>query len=681
MGVFKNKVGRPSKRIIKTRRLLTMLLVVLVATSVFVLSNLTSIKKLKGLTTDVTAPVLTYFELSQSVAKTGDAIDVNTDAKDDLTGISQLRVYYTDDSDVWSGESFEANVIDGVMYVPTNAKPGVYQITYIYLSDMKGNNKMYATSALCDAASYEFKSNGYCTSNIKTSKLEVLQGDDKQDVTAPVINNVNIDKNSAKAGEKIKISASVSDDYSGVSSVFVLFKSLSQGLNLVYNAESKNYEGEYNVPMYGTDLVIDSIRVEDNNQNSQIYLNESLYPTYSNKKFNVSPVKILNGINDNSKPELVSYSIAKEKVDAPYELPITIKTKDDTGISDAYAYIYKKDDKTYAETNLQAYFYDCTLKDGNNVCDTTILLDQYVEEGSYVIGKITLTDLAGNKVTYSINPKNDELKLSDVKDFEITSTFKYDLVVSTAQSDIVSKIKSAKNDANISIDCNTYSVIDKDVFDAIKGTNKTIYVESNGITWIFNGKDIKRSKDLDTSIDFNYLYNDELNDLIKPILNKAFVINFTNNGKLPGKALIRIKADYTLKNYIGVKDLTVLYYDRASKMFDYVARKINLSDNGYYEFYISHNSSYLISSDEPEEKYISDNTEDLKINEEYNASKKKDAKNIKSESVDNTSNNNSNLIMIITVIVFILIILLVMFIVIKKKNNKKRKEKIINNKK
>ena len=28
------------------------------------------------------------------------------------------------------------------------------------------------------------------------------------------------------------------------------------------------------------------------------------------------------------------------------------------------------------------------------------------------------------------------------------------------------------------------------IFEAIKGTNKTISLESNGIRWIFNGKDI-----------------------------------------------------------------------------------------------------------------------------------------------------------------------------------------------
>ena len=55
-------------------------------------------------------------------------------------------------------------------------------------------------------------------------------------------------------------------------------------------------------------------------------------------------------------------------------------------------------------------------------------------------------------------------------------------------------IHDAKDDAVIAIDATGDPVILKYIFEEIKGTNKTIHIESNGIEWIFNGKDIENVK-------------------------------------------------------------------------------------------------------------------------------------------------------------------------------------------
>lgn len=65
--------------------------------------------------------------------------------------------------------------------------------------------------------------------------------------------------------------------------------------------------------------------------------------------------------------------------------------------------------------------------------------------------------------------------------------------------DIIDKINNANDDSIISIDTSKNSNINQNIFAAIKGTNKKISLESNGIRWIFNGKDIKTPKTIDIS--------------------------------------------------------------------------------------------------------------------------------------------------------------------------------------
>ena len=94
------------------------------------------------------------------------------------------------------------------------------------------------------------------------------------------------------------------------------------------------------------------------------------------------------------------------------------------------------------------------------------------------------------------------------------------------------------------------SIIKSEVFEAIKDTNKTIYIESNGIQWVFNGKNIKSPKDIDTRITLSKIDTDVLKEKIGNFVNKGIVVNFKDNGELPGVALVKIKTDYALRDYL-----------------------------------------------------------------------------------------------------------------------------------
>lgn len=171
---------------------------------------------------------------------------------------------------------------------------------------------------------------------------------------------------------------------------------------------------------------------------------------------------------------------------------------------------------------------------------------------------------------------------------------------------------------------------------------------------------------MDTKITLNILDDDVLKDKLGKYIDKGIVIKFKDNGELPGVALVKIKTDYALRDYIGTSNLQVYHYNKSDdQMFDEVANDISLTKDYDLEFYISHNSSFIISNKKVDKKLVSNNKKDLKINEDnFN---------------DGLSTNNDNksenslfiyIAYIIGGLAFIGLIVCIIVLVKRKKNNK-----------
>ncbi len=670
MSVFKNKVGRPSNKIKKIRAMLMILLILMVIGGICFLVNGINTKRLSGLTTDVTAPTISYLDFDATSVVAGAEIPVKTDAKDDISGISEIMVFFYNDNG--SNDQFTAYVFDNIMYIPSNAKSGNYKITGAYLKDTAGNSKHYVGSSWC-------KENGSsCDNSIEVNKtVEVIAGE--SDTTGPVLQDISINKNTLNVGDTLRVVANAYDDKSGIVSFCLYVATELNGsgtpIYLSYNNTTKRYEGEYTIPNIGKTIYLTQINIKDGNGNISLYINKNIQPTTKNDTFVLDKLTITDGVEDKDSPKLESIKLKKDKVDAPYDLPISLTTSDDTGLHHAYVFAYKvNSDGSYTESRYYAYF-SCGQGSGKQTCDASMNIDQYADLGNYVIGRISLADYSGKAVTYSVNPEGKDKQLSNLVNFSIVSTFTYDLTVSTSSSNAAEKIQNAQDGANIAIDCTSNPIISKGIFKAIQNTNKTIYIESNGITWVFNGKDITHPKDIDVTVGINYLYNDELAEDLENILNKAIVINFANNGKLPGKALVRIKADYTLKDYIGEDSLNV-YFIKNKKSFNKVIENIEVTDDGYYEYYINHNSSFVLTNETVKEEYISEDTTDYELNKELNNKSIASKNNTKS---DNKKDNSYTLI-IVGVLVTVVIIAITL-VILKKKKRKKISKSNTNSKK
>lgn len=145
------------------------------------------------------------------------------------------------------------------------------------------------------------------------------------------------------------------------------------------------------------------------------------------------------------------------------------------------------------------------------------------------------------------------------------------------------------------------NVAKKEVFEAIKGYNKSIIFYSDYYQWVFNGKDITNPKDVNLTIGLDK-YSGAEYDIEGDILR----ISFPDNGVLPGKANIRIKSDYVYSLYSLNKHL-YLYYDNTSNdTLDLEATSnmqyvLDGSDHWCY-FDITHNSKFLVSGTKLQKK-------------------------------------------------------------------------------
>lgn len=233
-----------------------------------------------------------------------------------------------------------------------------------------------------------------------------------------------------------------------------------------------------------------------------------------------------------------------------------------------------------------------------------------------------------------------------------------DIDNSKLTDDLIQKIKEMDSNVVITIEASANPIIKSAVFEAIKGSNKIIIVKYNENEWIFNGMDVKTPKDINVSVSITKADQKGSID-VSSMMQKGLVLNYADNGELPAKALVRISATDEMKEYLGNEKAYVYYYDENGNKLDKVAMEISLSDDGFYEFYINHNSSYVITTEKVDSQYVSNNTDDLKLNSTLS--------NDKTDLLNNsgvTQNNQEKTLQIAIVVAVAVIVILIITIIV-----------------
>lgn len=243
-----------------------------------------------------------------------------------------------------------------------------------------------------------------------------------------------------------------------------------------------------------------------------------------------------------------------------------------------------------------------------DIYNLIIPINSLVDTGEYYISEVSVTDVRDNWRCYSIRnylgmDTYDLNKLKDSSgDFVCNTEGKtkiynteFDLDISASNPFILNKITQMEdgNTVNILFDNPNERILPKTAFDAIKGTDKKLLAEvSNGIQWIFNGKDIiNETKDIDCRVN---VYKTDAS--VYNTNTEVLKIDFSTNGVLPGKATIKIKSDY-IYNLHNLSNELYLYYlnsDKTLKLEDNPKYILDGTDH-WCEFEVTHNSSFLVS--------------------------------------------------------------------------------------
>lgn len=325
-----------------------------------------------------------------------------------------------------------------------------------------------------------------------------------------------------------------------------------------------------------------------------------------------------------------------------------------------------------SEKNMVVYLKDLNTKKPYFIVPYT------TELATYDLNYVILQDENGKETHY----RKDEETIG-IKHFDFNSSItieKEDALSDILYLDndkitleILKQIEESEENITITINAENDPIIDSALFEAIKDANKNVIIKYKNTQWIFNGKDITDPKEINVSVSVYNTNNTQDEADINAMLEGAVVIDFAKNGQLPGKCLIRVQATESVNEIINKDKAYVYYYDEENKKFEKVMLQAMLTSDNYYEFYINHNSKYVMTAEEIDEQYVSSNTEKTQLNTKVQNN------NISSVTTVNKEETSTEFLtqdMIIKIVIAIVcVILLILLLSGKILSNKKSKAK------
>lgn len=601
---------------------------------------------------DIHPPVLNGITNAKNNLSSNDKLYINMSITEEESGIDYgiVGLYSYEENKI--KYQLEIKDINNVSYViiPNNVVDGDYLIAYVILYDKKGNGKTYYNEELkkTNISTDLIESSSFMrfqTTNVTLSKKQ----NDNNDSFIPSIKNIELSSNEINFGDSISFSVYF-DGETKFDNVYGLFERLSSkgSINQYFNYNSSRnvYETSF-IPNKDGEYRLAELHLFDENNNYYIFYYDSnvIDKTFVIDKEYKFSVK---GNSKNNMSLIVDYKFNKSKVNIGERIKYYLETREDEEFENISAtFINKSEDKNEITCDLK---YNEEIK--KYECEINV--DESFKEEIYYLEYLVFEDKNGNYYNYSTSLVEDgvvrgkggtTLKIRDLF-FEVVSPKKYDLVLSNIDNDVYDKIVQSEHDVSIYIDANSNPIIDKKIFEYIMNSDRVLCIKYNDFEWVFNGKDITKPKQINVSAISGLLQSSVINNSS----NDYVSITFKNNKELPGQTKIRIRLEDTFKYEEGLNDL-VLYYESDENLkaiknnAEYESSTVYLSEDGYYEFIITHNSSYILT------------------NKEINFIKEK-------ISVTNTINLNNNLVWIILGCAFGVFLLIAFISSSNKKNNK-----------
>lgn len=616
---------------------------------------------------DITAPTATAITLGAERVEAPGSLEVIVEAEDDVSGVSFGFVSFRNPD---TGKILQINVsgtyvepgtyqevvyadgkLHGNLTVDQYASAGNYVVERVEIHDKAENYQVY----------YGMGAQYY--DDFKESQPESILPDSLagisflvvnsgiQDVTAPVVTGIFLGGESIAAPGELAVTMEAEDDVSGVDFAWATFRnpdtdtSLQVHLSGKYMEEETGQEKEYGdgklhgklqVNQYagsGT-YTVERVEIHDKAGNYHVYygLGVENYQNYDQEYLlaeGVSAVgfSVINGgTEDITAPIPAGVTLSASRVEVPAAIEVTVDGKDDvSGAVSGWVQFINPDTGKSLYASLNWAYFDPVSGETKVYADGKLHgemeVSHYTGTGTYVIERVELRDRAENYGVY-YGPgfeSYDYFKenqpeallpeaLADLSVYVYNDGKGVDVTATTTTPDLAEQIQNAEDGAEILVDYSSSAILKKDIFEAIRGTEKTLsLVSEDGIQWIFHGADITNdAKDIDLKVSLDYIsqsageHTEEIEELVED--TKTVILRFPENGVLPGKAKIRIKADYSMRQYLGETAIYVYYFDSMTKELVPIAADLTVTQDHYIEFEIEHCSYYVMTAGEVEKK-------------------------------------------------------------------------------
>lgn len=467
-----------------------------------------------------------------------------------------------------------------------------YEETYILegicLYDANGNIREYSVARGSE-----------CLKN-STSKIIVTHST-TTDFTDPKLNNMTIENadNIDSSTELININVDAIEDESGINGITL---SLKNEKNVIYFVHWQVYSiypdgnelhtGNYNLvamiqePLIVGSYTLEEVTLSDHGGNYTRYTSDS--PEWG--KFTQEITVTKSNYEESTAPTIKSINLDNTTIVTPdcLEVPITITTGK-YGVNWVTICLINEEGEEvllpwYSETPIMSGTY--RLK---------VPVDPFQGEGKYKIDYIQVSADVGSGVGYY---RKDLKKVSGFIDPTITINSAFDITYYGATGNVeaaVIAINSMNEGQTAVLDFRNSYKADIRLFEAIAGKDKTVVFENDDVQWIFNGKDINpdNCKTINLNVNISKRKGSDYG-----FANDDYILcmRYAENGVLPGKVQMRICNEFLKEKYKVTSDMILSYYDKSPDVLD---TEVECADDGYTEYEISHNSTYILSANMP----------------------------------------------------------------------------------
>ncbi|MCM3693163.1 Ig-like domain-containing protein [Neobacillus niacini] len=308
---------------------------------------------------DFTAPVLAGLEITPAVARVGDVIQFKAKVTDNKTGVKEVYLWMGDQPEIPLTYDEPSDSWIGSYTVKENDPSGEYPV-WFGAGDNNGNYNEY------------------------DSQQSVTIDNSEADVTAPVVEAVEITPAEANVGDTVIISATLSDADSGVFSAFARVTSpdggKSESITLALNTATNKWEGTYEITEFdvpGTWQVDVTAYDVAGNDGS----NAEAYPFVINNPDN----------GDETAPSVVSFAMTPTTVWPGETLHFEAEIADeDSGVKAAVVTLFNSENLTTTRID---------LTEANGVWSADYIIPEFTGAGFYSV-KVEVEDNAGNVANY-----------------------------------------------------------------------------------------------------------------------------------------------------------------------------------------------------------------------------------------------------------------------------------------